>query len=55
MQVKELMKRPYVVNRDISLSEAATLMTSNKIGSLLYMPKKRVLGIITEGDLVKYF
>jgi len=55
MQVKELMKQPYIVDKDISLFDAAKLMSEKEIGSLLFVQKGRALGIITESDLLKNF
>ena len=55
MQIKELMKQPYVVEKDVSLIEVAKLMSSRNIGSVLFVNKGRALGIITESDLLKNF
>ncbi len=55
MQVKELMKRPHVIERDVSLVEAAKIMSSKGIGSLIFVSRDKAKGIITESDLVKYF
>ena len=55
MQIKELMKQPYVIDKDISLIDAAKLMSSKRIGSLLFVSKGKAKGIITEGDLLKNF
>ena len=55
MQVKELMKRPYVVDKDITLADAAKVMSSKEIGSLLLVSKGKAKGIITESDLLKNF
>lgn len=55
MQVKELMKRPHVIERDVSLLEAARIMSSKGIGSLIFVSRDKAKGIITESDLVKNF
>lgn len=55
MQIKELMKRPYVVEKDISLAEAAKIMSSKSIGSLIMVNGGKAKGIITESDLLKNF
>lgn len=55
MQVKELMKQPYVIDRDMNLSEAASIMGRKNIGSLILVIKNRAKGIITEGDLLDHF
>ncbi len=55
MQIKEMMKRPYVVDKDISLMDAAKIMSSKGIGSLLFVSKGQAKGIITETDLLRNF
>jgi len=55
MLVKEIMKRPFVIDRDITLSEAAKLMGSKNIGCLIFVSGNRIKGIITERDLLKNF
>ena len=56
MKVKELMKKALVVDRDVSLQEAADIMSKKGIGSLLYVDgENKIKGIITEGDLIKNF
>ncbi len=55
MQVKELMKNPYVIDKDISLAETAKIMSSKSIGCLLFVYKGKVKGIISESDLLKNF
>jgi len=55
MLVKEIMKRPFAVERDISLAEAAELMSEKNIGSLVFLSRNKIKGIITERDLMKNF
>ena len=55
MQVKELMKEPYIIEKDISLEETARIMSEKRIGSLLFVSKGKAKGIITESDLVRNF
>ena len=55
MIVKEIMKRPFVVDKDISLAEAAGMMSNKGIGSLVFMSGNKIKGIVTESDLVKSF
>lgn len=50
-----MMKRPYVVDKDISLMDAAKIMSSKGIGSLLFVNKGQAKGIITETDLLRNF
>ncbi len=55
MQIKELMKTPYVVDKDISLADAAKIMSEKNIGGLLFVIRGKVKGIITEGDLLRNY
>lgn len=55
MLVKEIMKRPFAIEKDISLAEAAHLMGGRNIGSLVLLEKDKIKGIITERDLMKNF
>ncbi|MDO8459691.1 MAG: CBS domain-containing protein [Nanoarchaeota archaeon] len=55
MKVKDAMKQPFVIEKDISFSEAAKIMSSKGIGSLIVVSKGMLKGIITEGDLIKNF
>jgi CBS domain-containing protein len=55
MLVKEIMKRPLVVEEDLSLAEAAGVMSEKNIGSLLFVSKSKIKGIITERDLMRNF
>jgi len=55
MLVKELMKRPFVVEKNISLAEAAKIMSSKNIGSLLLISGNKIKGIVTEKDLIRNF
>jgi len=55
MLVKEIMKRPFVIEKDISLKEAAKMMKDNRIGCLILVSDDEISGIITEGDLTRNF
>lgn len=55
MLIKEVMKRPLVVEKNISLSEAANIMGKKGIGSLILVSGDKIKGIITEKDLIKNF
>jgi len=55
MIVKNLMKEAIVVDKDIKLSKAAKIMSSRGISSLIRIKKNKVMGIITEKDLVRNF
>jgi CBS domain-containing protein len=55
MKVGEVMKQPFTVKENITLSEAAKLMRDNKIGSIIYIDKSSPVGILTESDVTKNF
>ena len=55
MLIKELMRQPYVIEKDINLGEAARIMSSKNIGSLIFVSKNKIKGIITERDMLKNF
>lgn len=55
MLVKELMKMPYVIDKDINLGEAAKIMFQKGIGSLIFVVRGKVKGLVTRGDLLKHF
>ncbi len=55
MQIKEFMKTPYVIDKDVSLIDAAKLMSAKRIGSLIFVLKGKIKGIITESDMLKNF
>lgn len=49
------MKKPVVIENDISLSDVAKLMTKHSINSLIIEKDDKIRGIVTHHDLVKYF
>jgi CBS domain-containing protein len=55
MKVKSVMKEPIIVSENISLGEAAKLMSSKGIGSLIVLENSILEGIITDTDLVRNF
>src|SRR3972149_6402852 len=55
MLVKDIMKRPFIVDEDITLAEAADIMSKKGIGSLLFVSGDKIKGIVTEKDLVRDF
>jgi IMP dehydrogenase len=55
MKIKDLMKKPVVVEKDITLSDAAKLMTKYSINSLIIEKDEKMIGLITHHDLIKYF
>ena len=55
MKIKDLMRKPIVIEHDMMLSDAAKLMTKYSISSLLIVNNGEVIGIITYHDLVRNF
>jgi acetoin utilization protein AcuB len=55
MKIRDLMKKPVVIEKDISLSDAARIMTKNSINSIIIEKNGEILGIVTHHDLIKYF
>ena len=55
MDIKDLMKPVYILDKDIPLAEAADIMSSKGFSSIVYVKDKRIAGIITERDLLKNF
>jgi CBS domain-containing protein len=53
MKVKEAMNKVVTIDHDLSLKEAAKIMSDKNIGSLVITKKDEILGIITENDIVK--
>jgi len=55
MLVKKVMKKPIVIDKNISLARASRIMSKKNIGSLLFIKNRKVKGVLTEGDLIKNF
>ena len=55
MLIKEIMKKPYVIEKDITLKKAAELMKKHDISSIIVVNKNKVAGIITHEDLIENF
>ncbi|MGV8130896.1 MAG: CBS domain-containing protein [Candidatus Pacearchaeota archaeon] len=55
MKIKDLMKKPVVTERDVTLSDAASVMNKFKINSLIVEKDGKIIGIITHHDLIRYF
>ncbi len=50
-----MMKKPIVIERDVTLADAAKLMVKHSISSLLVLFDNKIAGIITYEDLVRHF
>ncbi|MBS3091037.1 CBS domain-containing protein [Candidatus Pacearchaeota archaeon] len=55
MKVKEIMKQPFVTEKDLSLQEVAKIMSTKDIGSLIFTKNDEIKGIVTDSDLIKHF
>ena len=53
MEIKEIMKEPVVIDKNIKIKDASKIMSENRIGSLLVLKNKKLAGIITERDILK--
>lgn len=53
MKVKEVMNEVIAVDRDITIKEAAKIMSERNIGSLVVVRGTTIVGIITEKDIMK--
>ena len=47
------MRKPEVITENISLSEAAGLMTSKGVDSIIFARNDKLGGIVTESDLIR--
>jgi CBS domain-containing protein len=48
------MKEVIAIDKDMTVKEAAKIMANRNIGSLVFIQGKKVTGIITETDIVKF-
>jgi CBS domain-containing protein len=55
MQVKDLMKKAHIIDKDITLVHAAKIMTQEGISCLIFLKRGKISGVITERDLIKNF
>ena len=53
MKVKEVMNRAIAVDHDISVKEAAQIMSDKNIGSVVAIKNGKILGIVTEKDVIR--
>ena len=54
MKIKDVMKKAVAIEKDVSLREAAKIMTQNNIGSLVVVSKENIRGIVTEKDITAH-
>jgi CBS domain-containing protein len=54
MIIKEVMNKAIATEKDISIREAAKIMSDKNIGSLIFINGSSIKGIITERDILKH-
>ena len=47
------MNKAIVIDHDVSVKEAAKIMSNRNIGSLIVLKKNKIVGIMTERDVLK--
>lgn len=55
MLIEDLMKKPVVIERDMTIMDAAKLMTKHKISCLIFLVGDKIAGLITHTDLIAHF
>ncbi len=53
MKVKEVMNKVIVIDHDVNLKQAAQIMSNKNIGSLVVLKNNKIVGILTETDVMK--
>ncbi len=53
MKVSEIMNKAVIINSDMTLKQAAGIMSRKGIGCLTFLENKKIKGIITERDILK--
>ena len=53
MKLSEIMSKAFVVDSEISVKEAAKIMSDKNIGNLIVMRDEKIVGIVTERDVIK--
>lgn len=53
MKAKEVMNKVVVIDHDINLKQASQIMSNKNIGSLVVLKNNKIVGIITEKDVLK--
>ena len=53
MRISEIMNKVFVIDKYINLKEAAKMMSDKNVGSLVVTDKEKIVGIITEKDILK--
>ena len=53
MKIKEIMNKAIVIDDNISTKQAAKIMSDKNIGCLIFLKRNKVMGMITERDILK--
>jgi len=53
MKIKDVMNKVIVIEHDVNVKEAAQIMSNKNIGSLVVLKDNKIVGIITEKDIMK--
>ncbi len=53
MKIKEVMNKAIAIEHNISVKEAAKIMSDKNIGSLIVLKNNKIAGIITDKDILK--
>jgi CBS domain-containing protein len=53
MKVSEVMRKAVVIDENIKVKDAAKIMSLKKIGSLIVVKNDKIVGIITERDVMR--
>lgn len=52
MKIKDVMNKAVAISHDISLKDAAKIMSDKNIGSLIAVKGEKILGLVTEKDIM---
>lgn len=55
MKVSEVMGKPIVINPDMTVKDAARKMVELNVTTLMVIDSNKLVGILTEGDVVERF
>jgi len=53
MKISEIMNKAFAIEDNMSLKEAAKIMSNKNIGSLIVLKGEKIIGIVTERDVLK--
>ncbi|HLC74183.1 MAG TPA: CBS domain-containing protein [Candidatus Nanoarchaeia archaeon] len=53
MKVSQIMRKAVITDDTVSVKQAAKMMSSKGIGSLIIVKDNKIIGIVTEKDIVK--